>query len=1078
MSESPRLSFGDLFKAMKGKDSLRGWDVLVSLQEDQLNVLLAERVDSLKIHDVPSIRPSQPLPLRGEYKVDIQLLKPRMEFTETGSNVKITFGVQGTYQYAYNDGTPKVDFPSGLLLEVTTSLTTIKGQWIDSDWKPKAEDASSIIEIGTGIGSAGGICIDLTKGKLELRVAAGFDIPDVSFGGLDKTVVAHLKLHFAKFDYRLCLAAIGNLYDVNSRESQVLQPKNFCFSIVDKVLMLWIGLKGGSGNGTEPSQRTPLTFAPGSESISPVPQEKTASIIFSHFTMANVFLGPALRRNPDADPNSAVVCSSKMGDDGMKFDFKFSPNLVYNIERESKNDFWVTRNVDGCHVSMNEQKCALNVIGDDRPTQAKKAFSLSWTSDTKTINCDEWYHSQDMKTSSCDVSFSLQGSGQWVPSNDNEHPNRLGITTNFDEYFKVKVTPKEPSFWERFGGQVGGIPEKYRNVQAKAPIANLRLDYLDYFLTTNLLLPGQRVFVADAPAPATASVQAGIATPRDTILTGNVVQNPSLHLRRVAHTRECLQSLDEAVMLPLPSPLSKKPTLDDLKEALFSYPGSTFHSDFVKKCIGDRPSMSVADLLGKHGFGHLANENFMSLYGTTLEDLAGEPSKSLGPEPPSSIDLRLYAGDYIISQPSELEGEQFFVDPTKGAIRMRNVDIIPQQVYDVENKRVVMVWKSPTGAACKAHFSIFMDQESRITGTKCSGTMAPGGDGSPPVPFEAALKITTPPPARMVDMTDMTRTGLTAAGAIIEAVSAVIAFCAIISKIAHDCYTQQQSAGMRAAQAANDNRLNESNRQLQNNVAAEIAEVIPEQYGNRLPQLNEAVNQIKNGGSQAAEERFGDLADHQSASLLDRMERDPNIFGEVHLELQTSAHQFFLEHGNTALQPLNQASAGEAFERNELSAFVSEGTGDRIIDDTARERSNLTITNLTEGPNPYGVEVANAVIDREILSVQDSNLAGVQQELRDIEHGVENSQRIVQEQERRVRELSGNIETETDRAVYELARQELENRQSELRAEIESQSRAAEAERRQREAVEAAKQKSEKTEEKKKAEAERIIKKK
>lgn len=194
--------------------------------------------------------------------------------------------------------------------------------------------------------------------------------------------------------------------------------------------------------------------------------------------------------------------------------------------------------------------------------------------------------------------------------------------------------------------------------------------------------------------------------------------------------------------------------------------------------------------------------------------------------------------------------------------------------------------------------------------------------------------------------------------------------------------------------------------------------------------------------------------------------------------MQTSAHQFFLEHGNTALQPLNQASAGEAFERNELSAFVSEGTGDRIIDDTARERSNLTITNLTEGPNPYGIEVANAVIDREILSVQDANLAGVQQELRDIEHGVENNQRIVQEQERRVQELSENIKTETDRAVYELARQELENRQSELRADIVRQFRAAEAERRQREAVEAANQKSEKTEEKKKAEAERIIKKK
>lgn len=154
----------------------------------------------------------------------------------------------------------------------------------------------------------------------------------------------------------------------------------------------------------------------------------------------------------------------------------------------------------------------------------------------------------------------------------------------------------------------------------------------------------------------------------------------------------------------------------------------------------------------------------------------------------------------------------------------------------------------------QAQFSIFMDQESRITGTKSSRTMAPGGDGSRPFPFEAALKITTPPPARMGDMTDMTRTGLTAVGTIFEAVSAVIAICAIISKIAHDCYTQQQSAGMRAAQAANDHRLNESNRQLQNNVAAEIAEVIPEQYGNRLPQLNEAVNQIKNGGSQAAEE--------------------------------------------------------------------------------------------------------------------------------------------------------------------------------------------------------------------------------
>ncbi|CAK7229216.1 hypothetical protein SCUCBS95973_007146 [Sporothrix curviconia] len=788
-----------LVSLMKGQDTLSGWDVLMSYSTVQLNALLAERAAALKI-DTPTSWEAVSTDLLGlmpdrTLVFSVQLLQPTLQFVDTSNAVTLTFGLAGSFQVKDVPGAKPVPLPSGLTCELSTSLVNAAGQWQDQGWVP-AEGSqpapdSFVTALEPGASVARGICIDLSKCKAVLSQVPGAAINGSTMATLKPLMASFIEEHFASHGLRLCLAAVSNHYNVSDKASAVLQPTHFCFTVAGGVLMIWIGLKGGRETGTRASGQTALVFAPGAQAVSPIPQGSTASIVFSHDTMANLFLKPSLKASPSVDDTKEVKCTSIKTQAGLTFEFTLKSNNI-TIDADNYSSRTYTSHVDGCTVDLNETPVTLTVnFKDTTATPSLSAFQplqLAWKSNSKSIKSssrttpDDYERSPSSRRSSGRITFKYGGHGAWTASKDPaHHPNQLGVSWALDAQLTSVAEADQPDFWDSFfGGMVGEVPPKYRNLTLTAPTLDLTLTPLDYFLTTNLLLPGQHVFLADAPVADSST--SGIAAPRDVILTGRVAVNSSTAntAQQVLQVhRELLEapvmpalvanvytsmSVSKQYTLPSIMPFSNKfsnmsehdtpvtlqreKTLDDLKDALFGFPANNLLGDYMRMieqadASAETPSLPVRELLGKYGLGHLADINILSLWGASVNDLFAENvySEAATDNPVSSLDLRLFASAYVVHLPAGNRGEQFLVNPITGAIRMRGHDVVTMQSYDAEAKRVLVTWQVSEGqtaaatATYSASFSVVADKERFVVGSRVVGTVRLGeGEAQP---FEA-----------------------------------------------------------------------------------------------------------------------------------------------------------------------------------------------------------------------------------------------------------------------------------------------------------------------------------------------------
>ena len=217
-----------------------------------------------------------------------------MSFVDTSNSVNIKCGITGSYKVKGSD--EKTDLPSGLLCVISTSLQNVAGEWHrGEEWK--ADEAAStsgdnyIEVLEPDSNKARGVCIDFAHCSASITDSPGRKVEEGELAQLEGWLKAYLEKHFANMaGLRYCIAAVSNHYYPKGKDTQVLQPTHFCFTVMPGMLLMWIGLKGGPDNGTRQSEKTSLAFAPDSKVVPPIPDGHSASIIFSHFTMANLFL--------------------------------------------------------------------------------------------------------------------------------------------------------------------------------------------------------------------------------------------------------------------------------------------------------------------------------------------------------------------------------------------------------------------------------------------------------------------------------------------------------------------------------------------------------------------------------------------------------------------------------------------------------------------------------------------------------------------------------------------------------------------------------------------------------------------
>ncbi|KPM39266.1 hypothetical protein AK830_g7307 [Neonectria ditissima] len=750
-------SFDGLVAAMQGRDTLSDWDVLVSYDSVQLNNLLSNRARELDLHAPFEIRGDDTDPITHKKRVlvyNLTLLKPTLKFVDT-SNITVTCGLTGT---VHLDGSSDVgDLPEGLICTISTSLVNVAGEWHSEDgWKPKTADEDkdhrredgyvTVLEPDSNV--TRGVCVDFTNCSVVLRSTD----PDEDVTRYAASLNARLTSHFDRVGgLRYCLAAVNNHFNPDSQQGQVLQPTHFCFTIAPGVLMTWIGLKGGPGNGSRQSGKTSLAFAPNSSVMSPVPEGRTASIIFSHATMMNLFLKPSLAASTDVDAAYGINSLATNSNVGMALDFYLTSKEVRVPAIRDHNPSY-SRDMDGCTVNLNEKRMRLDISGR-RPTAASdKPVGLSWAGNEQTLSWAETYDIVDPETrqhmwfgshGTVKLNFAYGSSGQWQASSDPvNHPNQLSIGLSFDTSLKVTPAAEEASFWDKIWGKRDSVPSEYRDLRPRAPAIDVHLKPLDYFLTTNLLLPGQHIFHADDPVPASADVQAGLATPRDTILTGNIAGSQALHNKRMA-----AMAKHRNMISMKESPATATATLDDFKDAMLAFPDNDLLGKYL--IMVDKAQSPVTEdnypafdtLLRDNGFGNLVGADLLRIWGTSwaevfkTDDLEPQPS---APEPPKVLDLRIFAGFYTVTQPARDRGSQFMVHPAMECIRMARKNQTPQQVYDPASKKVTMRWESGEKRYA-ARFELVWDAERERLGARCIGTVKNAEDAVPE-PFEAFFR--------------------------------------------------------------------------------------------------------------------------------------------------------------------------------------------------------------------------------------------------------------------------------------------------------------------------------------------------
>lgn len=306
-----QLGFSDLAKEMNGKETVNGWDVLVSYPLDTVNKLLRARSETMKnVLSTGELKTSYISPEDGEKKMmtfSMKLDHPRLAFEDQYGNVTLTFNVlEGEYKVKKS-----IALPPGLFLEFKTHLVAVSGKvnpsksddsaHFVSDPGQKNEDKDiegpnyTVIINPDMKGAARGVCIDLRKATVTLK--GKDESAEKTAASLSVIIKGAIEEYFAKAAaISYYLAGVSNEYKAQATD-HVLRPVSFCFttvkgdgsSEVKSALCMWIAVQGGRDGGKKATGNTQVTFHPGSRDLMPIPKGSTAGLIVSNYVLLNHF---------------------------------------------------------------------------------------------------------------------------------------------------------------------------------------------------------------------------------------------------------------------------------------------------------------------------------------------------------------------------------------------------------------------------------------------------------------------------------------------------------------------------------------------------------------------------------------------------------------------------------------------------------------------------------------------------------------------------------------------------------------------------------------------------------------------
>jgi hypothetical protein len=497
-------SLSDLVNAMRGTASTNKWDVVCSYSIAQLNVFLAAQYNAGTLAkevrvSVDTTDPVTEEPYTANY--DLFFGSPTLSFIAGRSGMAtLTMPIEQHSSYTITTATrpPRtVPIPGGQYsIQAIVPLAAIAGD------TGAVSQAGDILTFSQGDPTTAHIILHF---KNQSGTTFSVQPPP---GPNDKTpldilllplLVEYFQTEVSEIDY--ALTAVNNQQP--SSGDVTLTPKSFVFASygtdANGILSIYIQTVG---SGNPPGNPNP-SFQPGDTEIAPIPSDYSASLIISYDVITQQYLKTQLQ-------NNGFDVSFPVTTNGIQAELTSSKSVVGSSENGT---VWLSSwSYDGLDISLSKYPMTMTIEDSN--------VSLSWQGRATS----EWSKTASGMGSTV-VSWGKVGVTITLnkavpigsPTSDNLDIAAISVS---ESDFKISTKSHSCTFAQRLEGCSQSTPDYYEHdMKLTIPPINLSIPNLNFLATTNLLSPSQHVISIDA--------KAGVLTPHDFLLVGNIIQQAS-----------------------------------------------------------------------------------------------------------------------------------------------------------------------------------------------------------------------------------------------------------------------------------------------------------------------------------------------------------------------------------------------------------------------------------------------------------------------------------------------------------------------------------------------------------------------
>ncbi|MGV3616475.1 MAG: hypothetical protein ACO1SV_14190 [Fimbriimonas sp.] len=490
-------SVEQLVAAMTGKASTNKWDVVCSYGLSEINQFLKDQYVAGKL--VREVELKEKTTDMYDDPVDVTfnlvLSEPMLSFTaglsgaatlimwiEAGSKYTLTpeGGKPRTKELVGHKYYVKAVVPLAAISGDTGKITPAGDVIVFDQGKP--DDQHVILHFKHGDGVK--FTVEPPPDPEDKSALAVFLLPLLSY---------HFQNRVKELDYALTA--------VNNQTAQagdfVLTPSRFVFSSwsdgttgVLSLYMNTVGADHGDGNASP-------SFQPGDLQMAPIPSGYSASIILSNDLFTKRFLQSKLTAD-------GYTVSFLPTNNGISFELRANKSVIG--DGKSSSFIFGNSTYKGLSVSLNNFPVRVKIYD----TKIK----MDWSASTDS----EW--SQQMLEA---FSWGAVTVGMSVNKPEVELSTLSDTSVAFADVeiqksdISISVTSKGCSFWEAFNHCMSTCPSYYsRDMSITLPSIKLSMPSLNFFATTNLLSPGNKVI--------SVATDAKMRIPHDVLILGKVVQ--------------------------------------------------------------------------------------------------------------------------------------------------------------------------------------------------------------------------------------------------------------------------------------------------------------------------------------------------------------------------------------------------------------------------------------------------------------------------------------------------------------------------------------------------------------------------